>query len=259
VKLHNKIALVIGWSTGIGKASALLFAEEGAKLVVADINDEDGRATVDQIKKQGGTALFLEVDVSKSSSVEKMIKELIENFCRIDIIFNNAGISLYKPFSETNEEDWDRVINTNLKGVFLGCKYGVQQMLKQGGGVIINTASEIGLVGAKNYSAYCASKGGVIQLTRALALELADKNIRVNCLCPGTTMTPLLEKSIRTRTATLGVKDAETMRRIVEQKNPLGRIAMPMEIARGALFLASDDSSYINGSTLVIDGGVTAG
>ena len=179
MKLKGKIALITGAASGIGRASALLFAEAGAKVVVVDVDSSIGEETAELIRSRGGECIFVEADVSKSRDVEKMVERAVEVYGRIDVMFNNAGIGLYKPLFETTEEDWDRVIDVNLKGAFLGCKSAANQMLKQGGGVIVNTASEIGLVGAKNYSAYCASKGGVIQLTRALAVELADGNIRV--------------------------------------------------------------------------------
>lgn len=252
MKLNGKVVLITGAASGIGKASALLFAREGAKVVVADIDCTQAERTANEIIGSGGEAIFAGADVSKSKDVERMVGRAVQGFGKLDILFNNAGIGMYKPFSETSEEDWDRVIDVNLKGVFLGCKHAVPQMLKQGGGVIVNTASEIGLVGARNYAAYCASKGGVIQLTRALAMELSDEKIRVNCLCPGVTSTPLLERGIRSS------PDPEARRASLIDGVPLRRIAKPEEIARGALFLASDDSSFMTGSVLVMDGGATA-
>jgi len=252
MRLYGKVSLITGAATGIGEASALLFAEEGAKIVVADVKASEGLETVNKIKKFGGQAIYVEADVSRPEDVRRMIEETVKNFGKLDILFNNAGICINKSIQETTEEDWDRVLDTNLKGVFLGCKYAVPQMLKQGEGTILNTASEVGLVGANNLVAYCASKGGVIQFTRALALDVADKNIRVNGLCPGVTMTPLLENSIVT------APDPEVRKRFLENTVPINRIASPEEIAKGALFLASSDSSFMTGATLVIDGGWTA-
>lgn len=253
MKLNGRVSLITGAASGIGKASATLFADEGAKVIVADVDRVGAEGVVKEIIDSGGEAMFVESDVSRSRDVERMVRMAVEEFGKLDILFNNAGIGMHKPFDETSEDDWDRVIDVNLKGVFLGCKHAVPQMLKQGGGVIVNTASEIGLVGARNYAAYCASKGGVIQLTRALALELSDKKIRVICLCPGVTSTPLLERGIRNS------PDPEARRASLIEGVPLRRIATPEEIARGALFLASDDSSFMTGAVLVMDGGATAG
>ena len=190
--------------------------------------------------------------MSSDHDISQAIRGAIDEYGRIDVLYNNAGIGLYKPFLETTEEDWDRVMNVNLKSVYLGCRHAIPLMLDQEGGVIVNTASEIGIVGARNYAAYCASKGGVIQLTRALAVEFGDRNIRVNCLCPGVTLTPMLMRGIEQS------PDPDSRRRFLEQEVPLKRIGQPEEIAKGALFLASDDSSFVNGATLVLDGGSTA-
>ncbi len=252
MRLQGKVSLITGAATGIGEASALLFAEEGAKIVVADVKATEGLETVDKIKEFGGQAIFVEADVARSEDVRRMIEKTVKNFGKLDVLFNNAGISIHKSIQETTEEDWDRVIDTNLKGVFLGCKYAVPQMLKQGEGTILNTASEVGLVGANNLVAYCASKGGVIQFTKALSLDLAAKNIRVNSLCPGITMTPLLKSSI------VNSPDPEARKRFLESSAPISRIAEPEEIAKGALFLASNESSFMTGAALVIDGGWTA-
>ena len=159
MRLDGKVSLITGAATGIGEVSAVLFAEEGAKIVVADVKASEGLETVDKIKESGGQAIFVEADVSKSEDVRRMVEETVKNFGKLDILFNNAGISIHKSIQETTEEDWDLVHDTNLKGVFLGCKYAVPQMLKQGEGTILNTASEVGLVGANNLAAYCAAKG----------------------------------------------------------------------------------------------------
>ncbi|MCX6649330.1 MAG: glucose 1-dehydrogenase [Candidatus Bathyarchaeota archaeon] len=251
MKLDGKSVLITGAASGIGKAASLLFAEEGARLTLIDIN-EGVEETAKHARERGAEAVALKADVSKSKDWEKSVKLAIQTYNGIDVLYNNAGIGMYRPFLETSEEDWDRVIAVDLKSVYLGCRHVIPEMIKQGGGVIINTASEIGISGARNYAAYCAAKGGVVQITRALALEFGDRNIRVNCLCPGVTQTPMLEQGINR------AQDPAARRRSLEQDVPLKRLGKPEEIARGALFLASDDSSFMNGATLVIDGGATA-
>jgi len=247
--LDGKIALITGAGSGIGRATALLFAKEGAKVAVADCVPAGGEETVKMIKEAGDEAIFIEVDVSKAADAERMIKTVVDTYGRIDILHNNAGTRHeFTPSADLNEEDWDRVINTNLKGVFLGSKYAIPMMLNQGGGVIINTASAAGIIGAPNYVAYAASKGGVIQLTRAMALEYVAQNIRVNCICPGATQTPGVERKI--------VDDPKAQETFA-QALPGGRWIQPEEVARAALYLASDDSSSVIGSALVIDLGLT--
>ena len=250
-KLDGKVALITGAASGIGRATALLFAEEGAKVAVADYVPLGGQETVRMIKEARGEAIFIEVDVSKAADVERMVKTTVDTYGRIDILHNNAGIQ--GPFAlvaELAEEDWDSVINTNLKGVFLGSKYAIPIMLKQGGGVIINTTSAAGIVGIPSVSAYCASKGGVIQLTKAMALEYAKQNIRVNCICPGGTQTPMME---------LWMPVDAAAQEAFMQVLPAGRMIQPEEIARAALYLACDDSSSVIGSVLVVDRGWTIG
>ncbi|MDP2899488.1 MAG: SDR family NAD(P)-dependent oxidoreductase [Candidatus Bathyarchaeota archaeon] len=251
MKLEGKSVLITGAASGIGKAAALLFVEEGARLTLVDVN-EAGEETARQAHEKGAEATFLKADVSKSGDWEKAVRLAVESHGRIDVLYNNAGIGMYRPFLETSEEDWDRVIAVDLKSVYLGCRHAIPEMIKRGGGVIVNTASEIGISGARNYAAYCAAKGGVVQITRALALEFGDRNIRVNCLCPGVTLTPMLEQGMNR------AQDPAARRRYLEQGVPLKRLGRPEEIAKGALFLACDDSSFMNGATLVIDGGATA-
>ena len=248
MKLEGKSVLITGSASGIGRAAAFLFAKEGAMLTLIDANE----AVAEVAKTAGGVAKSLKVDVSKSKDWEAAVEFAVQSHGRIDVLYNNAGISMYRPFLETTEEDWDRVLAVDLKSVFLGCRCVIPEMLRQKSGVIVNTVSEIGISWARNYAAYCAAKGGVVQITRALALEFGERNIRVNCLCPGVTLTPMLEKGINMS------PDPAARRRYLEQEVPLKRIGKPEEIARGALFLASDDSSFMNGATLVIDGGATA-
>ncbi len=243
-RLDGKVALITGAGSGIGRAGALLFAEEGAKVAVADYVPMGGQETVRMIKKAGGEAIFIEVDVSKAADVENMVRTTVDTYGRIDILYNNAGImGTEAPTAEATEEDWDRVIDTNLKSVFLASKYTIPVMLNGGGGVIVNTASITGFIGSPRLPAYGASKGGVIQLTKAMALEYADRNIRVNCICPGVIETPMTETDgLARRTDFIPQKRA-------------GRVD---DVARAALYLASDDSSYVTASSLVVDGGWTA-
>jgi NAD(P)-dependent dehydrogenase (short-subunit alcohol dehydrogenase family) len=250
MKLKDKVALITGAGSGIGRATALLFAKEGAKVVVVDANKDTARGTVDLIKKNGGEAIFIKADVSKSGEVQNMIKETVKKYGRLDVLYNNAGIEGEQaPTAECSENNFDRVIAVNLKGEFLGMKYGIQQMLKQGGGVMINTSSVAGLVGFSGIPAYCASKGGIIQLTRTAALEYATRNIRVNAICPGLIWTPMIER--------FSGKNEETIKQFSEME-PVKRMGKPEEVAALALFLASDDSSFITGAAVTVDGGYTA-
>ena len=249
-KLDGKVALITGAGAGIGRATALLFAREGAKVAVADYDPAGGQDTVKMIKEAGGEAIFVEADVSNAADAERMVKTVVDTYGRLDILHNNAGIQgRFTPTAELKEQYWDRVINTNLKGVFLGSKYAIPIMLKQGGGVIVNTASTAGIVGLPQLAAYCASKGGVIQLTKAMALEYAAQNIRINCICPGGTLTRGMEQWIPT--------DPEA-RKAFMKGLPGGRPIQPEEIARSVLYLACDDSSSAIGSVLVVDRGWTA-
>jgi len=251
MKLKGKSVLITGAASGIGRAAALLFAEEGAKLTLMDINPAGSKVT-EQARAKGAEADFAKSDVSKSVDWDNAVKLVLAKHGRIDVLYNNAGIGMYRPFLETSEEDWDRVQDADLKSVFLGCRRVIPEMITGGGGVVVNTASEIGISGARNYTAYCAAKGGVVQITRALALEFGERNIRVNCLCPGVTDTPLLAQGINR------APDPDARRRFLAQEVPLKRLGKPEEIAKGALFLACDDSSFMNGATLVVDGGATA-
>jgi len=248
MRLQNKVALITGGGSGIGKASCLLFAGEGAKVVVVDLKKETAEATAKQI---GTNARAFGADVSKASDAEAMVAFAEKTFGRLDIVFNNAGVFHPKDDSVTNtpEDIWDVVIDVNLKGVFFGCKYAVPALQRAGGGSIINTASFVAVMGAAAPQiAYTASKGGVLAMTREIAVEFARQNIRANALCPGPVDTPLL--------AELLADPARRQRRLVHI--PMGRFARPEEIANAALFLASDESSYVNGATFLVDGGITA-
>ena len=252
-KLDGKVALITGGGSGIGKALALLFAEEGAKVVIADNIAEGAEEAVRIITTTGGDAAFVRVDVSKATDVQKMVKTTIDTYGQLDILCNNAGVETEWVLIEEHSEDgWDRIIDINLKGVFLGMKYGIPEMLNKGGGVIINTASIDGVVGLPKHAAYCASKAGVIVLTKVAALEYGSRNVRVNCICPGIIDTPLLEREIHAMGETMATHQWR-------QLGPLGRLGKPEEIAKVALFLASDESSFVSGAALMADAGYLAG
>ncbi len=250
-KLEGKSAIITGAASGIGRATALLFAREGARLALADV-DPAGQGVADEITQGGGTAIFVKTDVSKPEDVQALVRATVEAYGRLDIIFNNAGIEGEQRFTaDCSVENWDRVLAVNLKGVFLGMKYAIPEMLKNGGGVIVNTASTAGLTGYPSLPAYSASKGGVIQLTKTAALEYARQGIRVNCICPGGIYTPLVERFTR------GIPQ-EQIQKMVEMAHPVGRFGTPEEVAKLALYLASDDSSFCTGAPFIIDGGMTA-
>jgi len=251
MRLNNKVALITGAASGIGRETALLFAQEGAAIVVSDINETAGQETVALIEATGGKAVFVQSDVSKAVDVKHMIDVAESQFGQLNILFNNAGIFHADDNSvlDTEEAVWDLTMNINLKGVFLGCKYGIPALLRAGGGAIINTASFVAVLGAATPQiAYTASKGGVLALTREIAVEFARQNIRANALCPGPVETPLLQELL--------ADPARRQRRLVHI--PPGRFAKAQEIAQAALFLASDESSFVNGTTFLVDGGITA-
>ena len=249
-KLDGKVAIVTGAASGIGRATAILFASEGAKVVLADWDERQGSRVADELREAGHDAVFVRVDVSRPEDVEGMISTAVERYARLDVLFNNAGIEGEQaPTADCTLENWERVINVNLKGVFLGMKYGIPAMLKGGGGAIINNASVAGIVGFAGIPAYCASKGGVIQLTKAAALEYAKQGIRVNVICPGVIWTPMVERF---------TAQSDETRKALESLEPVGRFGTPEEVARLALFLASDDSTFCTGAPFVVDGGFVA-
>jgi NAD(P)-dependent dehydrogenase (short-subunit alcohol dehydrogenase family) len=254
MKLSDKVALITGAGSGIGRATARLFAQEGAKIAVADVNPDDGQRTVSEITQSGGDAIFVEADVSRAESVEAMVQKTVAGFGGLDILYNNAGIFPRPvPTHELSEELWNRVIATNLTGVWLGCKYATPELIKRGGGAIVNTASLAGLRARAYQAPYVASKGAVIMLTKTLALELAPHNIRVNCVCPGGTDTPML------RPPHLTDEQVAERRPAALRHLPMQRMAQPEEIAAAVLYLVSADASYVNGHALVVDGGEFAG
>jgi NAD(P)-dependent dehydrogenase (short-subunit alcohol dehydrogenase family) len=249
MKLADKVALITGAGSGMGKSAALLFASEGAKVAVADINEDQARETADSIIKKGGQALAIRADVAKGEDVKRMVDETVAKFGGLNILYNNAGIEGEPNFvSNVSEEQFDRVLAINLRGVFLGMKYALPHLIKAGGGSVINQASVAGFVAIRGSAAYCASKGGVIALTRVAALEYGRYNIRVNSICPGLVETPMAAR-IR--------KGAPPNQRVVQRLSVLGRMAEPEEIAKVALFLASDDSSFATGAPFIIDAGWT--
>jgi NAD(P)-dependent dehydrogenase (short-subunit alcohol dehydrogenase family) len=250
-RLDEKVALVTGGGNGMGRAASLLFAREGARVVVADAVEDAGRATVADVVAEGGTATFVRVDVSDEDAVAAMVRTTVEHFGALHILYNNAGIFPADDggVTETPRATWERVMDVNLTGVWLGCKHGIPAMIESGGGSIINTASFVALMGAATPQiAYTASKGGVLAMTREIAVEHARHGIRANTLCPGPIETSLLADLLR---------DPEWARRRLVHI-PMGRPGRAEELAKAALFLASDDSSYMTGAALVVDGGITA-
>lgn len=245
--LEDKVAIITGGGSGFGRATSLLFAKEGAKVVVVDYNEEGAKQTAENIKSAGGQAIYVKADVSKEEDVKHFVDEAVKAFGKLDIIFNNAGIYVPGNAEEQKTEDWDRIINVNLRGVFFGCKYAIPEMKKNGGGVIINTASAAALIGFPEAIAYAASKGGVVSLTRAVAVDFAKAGIRANCICPGTSETAI----------TKDVLANEQLRNMFLAPIPMGRFGQPDDIAKAALFLASDLSAYITGATIPVDGGWT--
>jgi NAD(P)-dependent dehydrogenase (short-subunit alcohol dehydrogenase family) len=250
-RLAGRVAIVTGAASGIGRASAERFAAEGAAVIVADVAREEGTAVAESIRTGGGRAHFVATDVTREEDIRAMVAAAVEQFGKLDILFNNAGIGRFVPFAELEPEDWDRVQAVNLRAVYLGCRHALPALRKNGRGAILNTASQSGLQGQALNQAYCASKAGIVMFTRSLARELAGEKIRVNCICPGGTDTPMLRGF---------AADAAKMPSLADlaSRSPMGRFARPAEIAAAALFLVSDDASYVTGVALPVDGGATA-
>ncbi len=249
-RVEGKVALVTGGASGIGRATALTFAREGAKLVIADMNEEGGHQTVHMITEQGGEAIFVKTDVSKAVEVQGLISKAVETYGRLDCAHNNAGIAggVRALTADYPEDRWHQVIAVNLTGVWLCMKYEIPQMLSQGSGAIVNTASAAGLVGGRGIAAYVASKHGVVGLTKTAALEYAQQGIRVNCVCPGAIQTPMTDRAW---------SDPERRARVIASE-PIGRIGKPEEIAEAVVWLCSDAASFVTGHTMTVDGGYVA-
>ena len=252
-QLTGKRALITGGASGIGQATAKLFAREGAALEIVDINAQAGQAVAQEIQRGGGQAIFIRCDVTSAADCQAAVAQAAASLGGLDILVNNAGVIRRASVVEAREEDWDLVMNVNVKSIFLMSKYAIPIIAEMGGGVVVNMASGWGLRGGRRAAAYCAAKGAVVNLTRAMALDHAGQAIRVNCVCPGDTDTPMLRDEARQ----LG----EPIEAFLEESadRPLGRIAAPEEIAQAVLFLASEASSYATGSALVVDGGGLAG
>lgn len=251
MRLENKVALITGGGSGIGYQTSILFTQEGASIVVVDINDEAGNKTVQDIIDNGGQATYVHADISKTEDCQNMVQVAEDTYGKLNILFNNAGVSHAEDDDaiNTSEDVWDLTMDINVKGVFLGCKYGIPALQRAGGGSIINTASFVAVLGAATPQlAYTASKGAVLSMSRELAVIHAQEGIRVNALCPGPLRTELLMKYLNT--------DEKKNRRLVHI--PMGRFGEAEEIAKATLFLASDESSFVTGSTFLVDGGITA-
>jgi NAD(P)-dependent dehydrogenase (short-subunit alcohol dehydrogenase family) len=247
--LSNKVAIITGGASGIGRATAVLFAKEGAAVAILDINAEQGQSAVAEIEAAGGKAIFAVCNVARAEDCRKAVEQTVAAFGGVDILFNNAGIIRRANVLSTTEEEWDRVMAVNVKSIFLMSKYAIPYMEKAGGGSIINTSSGWGLKGGGNAVSYCASKGAVTNMTRALAIDHGKQNIRVNAICPGDTDTPMLRNEARQ----LGEVEEKFLAESAQR--PLGRYAQPIEIAQAVLYLASEASSYVTGTALVVDGG----
>lgn len=252
MRLKDKVALITGGTSGIGEATALLFAREGARVAITGRNPERGAQVVRQIKDSGGQAMFMRADVSSASDCQRAVHETVQAFGRIDVLFNNAGVFYPQTALECSEREWDEQIDVNLKGTFLMSKAVLPGMIAQKSGVIINNASGWGIVGGDHAVAYCASKGGVVLMTKAMAVDHGAQGIRVNCVCPGDVETPMLPADAKMR----GLKWEDYIAGCANR--PLGRVGTVEEIAKAVLFLASDDSSFMTGAALVVDGGGTA-
>jgi 3-oxoacyl-[acyl-carrier protein] reductase len=252
MKLAGKVALITGAGSGMGRASAILFAKEGAKVIVADMNAQTGNETVNLIKKQGQEGFFVQVDVSKASDAEKMIKFAMDKYGRLDILYNNAGIPMPRtPLEDVSESLWDRILSINVKSIFLATKIAVPIMKKQGGGVIINTSSIAAVRPRPGLSAYTASKAAATTLTKAIAVEVAPFKIRVNSISPVAAETPMLEGFYDENMK----KNIEATRKASLATIPMGRFAQAEDVAKTALFLASDDAAFISGADIYVDGG----
>lgn len=254
MRLQNKIILITGSGSGIGKATALLFAKEGATVIVNDLAADKGQETVDEISANGGKARFIQADVTDAASVKSMVDDIIAEFGKIDVLFNNAGVSGVGAIHEVEPDAWDRVITINIRGVFLPSKYVIPHMMEQNNGSIINMSSCIAEIGLARRASYSATKGAVLALTKSMQVDYAPHGIRVNALMPGTVLTPFVEQYLRT-----SYDDIEAGYESLRKRQLSGDLLRPEDVAKAALFLASDDSKFMMGSPLYIDGGVVFG
>lgn len=252
MRLKDKVALVTGGTSGIGEATAVLFASEGAEVAITGRNEQRGAAVVKRVEQHGGRAAFFHADVSVASDCQRAVEDTVLAFGRLDILFNNAGVFYAQTALECSEREWDEQIDVNLKGTFLMSKFALPGMIAQGGGIIINNSSGWGIVGGDHAVAYCASKGGVVLMTKAMAIDHGRQGIRVNCVCPGDVETPMLPADAKLR----GMKWEDYIAGCANR--PLGRVGTVEEIAKAVLFLASEESSFMTGAALVVDGGGTA-
>jgi len=252
MRLAGRAAIITGAANGIGRAAAERFAAEGAAVLLADVDEAAGAAVEAAIRARGARAEFVRTDVTDETQVQAMVEAAVERFGGLDVLVNNAGVGSFVPFERLEPAEWDRILGINLRAVYLCCRQALPHLRRSGRGVIVNMASQSGLQGQAMNEPYCASKGGVILLTRSLARELARENIRVNCVCPGGTDTALLRQFV----ATSGSTDPGLAG--VAERVPMGRLARPEEIAAAVLFLVSDDASYVTGVALPVDGGATA-
>ena len=252
MRMEGKVALITGGTSGIGRATAVLFAREGAKVALTGRDEVRGRVVLHEVKNAGGEGVFIRSDVRLASDCRHAVDETIKTFKKIDLLFNNAGVFFPRTVPDCPEEEWDQTLDVNLKGTFLMSKYALPHMIERRAGVIVNNSSGWGLVGGDAAAAYCASKGGVVLLTKAMAIDHGRHGIRVNCICPGDVETPMLPEDAKQR--------GQTWEQYLQgaANRPLGRIGKPEEIARAVLFLATDDSSFMTGSALVVDGGGSA-
>jgi NAD(P)-dependent dehydrogenase (short-subunit alcohol dehydrogenase family) len=249
-RVQDKVAVVTGGAHGIGRATAKALAAEGARVAIGDVDEVEGEASAQDVRAAGGDAVFVRADVTSLDDVRALVRAAVEGWGRLDVMFNNVGVAIGGSAGEMNEADWNRVLDVNLSGVWRGMRVAIPEMLRSGGGSIVNTSSVQGHVGFAGWAGYAASKGGVDALTRQAAVEYAPKGIRINAVVPGTILTAMNEGILRE------VDDPEALLRVWKAMHPIGRIGTPEEVAAAVVFLASDESSFVTGESLRVDGGM---